>query len=433
MNYFYIRDLSCFRNKTYTQRLYNYLILNGFSFNNDFRKAELIIVDTCGYIKPKQEESVKAIQYLLEHKNSQAKIIVIGCLPLIDAAGIMNLGNLHAIASKELEKFDDLISAKIKFNSVEIPVKIDYPSSFQDTFITKLLNKFESVRSSIRALPVNILFIRGIKLISEKLTKTKNNRNSSDSGVTVYHVKVATGCFGNCAYCAIKFALGKMKSRPLKDIVRDFKACININNKARNIFLEAHDLGGYGLDTNSTVVELLTELFKVEGNYKVILHDINVLWLIKYYADLESIFIKNRNRIRYIDIAIQSGSNRVLASMKRPYLIEDAKKAVVNLKKKLPDVPVWTDIIVGFPGETEGDFEKSKKFIIEFASYGGGVWLSPYSDRPNTESSKMENKIDQSTISMRIKEILDSIAPYVQDSNGVVYAANFEGGSKIHQ
>lgn len=399
---FYINaSLTCLKTRAYAQKAYNYLILNGLIFIKDFREADFIIIDTCAYCQAKQDDSIKAIKHFTKRRKNGSTIIIIGCLPKIDSASILKLGDFYIISSDELEKLDDLIKAKFKFCSIPVPIKVeDHLLNFSlgNFFIKRLLTELKL----IHIISIKFFFKRCLKFIAKNIFREKNAGEYVDSSLTGYHVNVGRGCLGNCSYCAIKFVWGRMQSRPLADVLKDFEACIKINDKTKVISLETQDLGSYGLDINSTVVQLLNELFKIKGSYKIAVKHFNVNWIIKYYSDLEATFVKNADKIHYINVPIQSGSDRILELMRRPYRIEDARKTIINLKKKLPNIWVWADIMVGFPNETNEDFENTKQFIKEIVSYGVGIWLTPYSDRPNTEASKMKNKINKATINNRI-------------------------------
>ena len=363
---FSIYSTACLRTRTYAQQVYNYLIKNGFCYDKIFRKAGLIIIDTCAFSQERQNRSMSVIQYLIKHRRKNAKIIIIGCLPAIDPSAISGIKNIYSVSSNELEKLDKIINAEIKFRSIPSVVAVK-------SFVPPLLNMAEP--------------------------KTKYGNFSPIE----YHVNIGKGCLGNCSYCSIKFVWGRMQSRALDDIINDFRVCLS--KGAKIISLETQDLGAYGIDINTTVVELMQKLFEHEGNYKIVLHDLNANWLIEYYLGLERTFVNNADKIYFINIPVQSGSNRILRLMRRPYTIEEAKKSIFSLKKKLPNTLIWTDIMVGFPGETEKDFEETKRFMEEFKMIGGYFWLTAYSERKNTESSKMSDKVPFATIKLRVFEL----------------------------
>lgn len=227
-------------------------------------------------------------------------------------------------------------------------------------------------------------------------------------GDNVYHVRVATGCLGGCSYCAIRFVWGALKSRSTEDILEDVESAVR--DGADEIDLEAQDLGAYGMDIGTNIVNLLSGLFKVAGNCQLALNDFNPQWLIKFYPELKSIFADNQNKISYMNIPIQSASIRILKLMHRPYRIEELRNVLIDLKKAAPLLWIVSDIMVGFPGETEEDFRETKEFVkymkdLNILNY----WFTRYSDRPNTVASRMDNKIGERTIEQRVSELREIV------------------------
>ena len=160
------------------------------------------------------------------------------------------------------------------------------------------------------------------------------------------------------------------------------------------------------MDIGTTIFDLFKRIYEFDGNYKLIITDFNPQWLIKYHDELLSLFLENANRLKGIEIPIQSGCDRILRLMRRPYKIEDVKAKLEDLKKKLPDLRINTRIIIGFPGETTEDFNETKKLFQElcFRFYGVGVY--EYCDRPTAEASKMKDKIPHKIKHERAKILL---------------------------
>ena len=163
-------------------------------------------------------------------------------------------------------------------------------------------------------------------------------------------------------------------------------------------------MGSYGLDMGTNVMELLRKMFEIDGDYKLMINDLNCQCLIDHNPELEDILIRNAHRIDHITLPIQSASDRILTLMKRTYNIEDVKRCLMNLRSKAPALNITTHMMVGFPSETEDDFEQSKKFIrllkLPF------VDIYEYQDRPNTAAARMKDKVDTKTIKRRAQELL---------------------------
>lgn len=364
---FYICTVACMRKRTDNQKIYDYMIKNGFKFESDYGKADMIFIDTCAYCQMEEDNSVNAIQRCLDYKKESAQIIVLGCLPAINPLRLEQMGKLHCVPSGRFNELDKFIKPKIDYDSIPDNTKV---RDFYSPFVKEGLN--------------------------QKVGQNNLLGKYGYTGNDVNHVKVATGCLGNCSYCAIKLAWGKLKSRPLEDILKDFKRVIK--NGAKEVTLEAHDLSSYGLDIDTNVVALLRGVFGVEGDYKLVLHDFNPLWLMHFYKELKEILVNNHQRIKYINIPVQSGSNRILKLMHRPYKIEQIKEMLSDLMQAAPSLWVLCDIMIGFPGETSEDFEETKMFVKEMGEkYKINYWFTKFSVRPNTEAEKMENKVDEKT------------------------------------
>jgi len=189
---------------------------------------------------------------------------------------------------------------------------------------------------------------------------------------------------------------------PIKDIIQEFRQALDGGHKI--IYLAGEDVGAYGVDINTNIVKLLEELFKIKGDYKLKMLEFNARWLIKYSSDLITLFVKNCDKLDLITVCVQSGSDRILKLMNRNYKINDVKRCLAILNKELPKLIINGHIIVGFPGETKEDFEKTRAFLKEFKfKY---LTITSYSDRANTLASKMNGKISDKIIKKRISELI---------------------------
>jgi tRNA A37 methylthiotransferase MiaB len=126
--------------------------------------------------------------------------------------------------------------------------------------------------------------------------------------------------------------------------------------------------------------------------------------LIQYHDTLLPLFKENKQRIAYLSMPVQSASDRILHLMRRPYQISDIKACFNDLKKNIPEIPINTHFIVGFPGETDEDFEKTREFAESFDF--GRISIHPYNDRPKTDSSKMPEKVSEQTKFRRYRSLL---------------------------
>jgi len=203
---------------------------------------------------------------------------------------------------------------------------------------------------------------------------------------------------GNCSYCGIKNAIGTLKSKPIKECLAEFKK--GLSRGYKSFILLADDLGAYGLDIGTTFPALLKEFLKIEGNYKIYLFEMHPRWVIKYLDDL--VFAVKTGNVDEIMCPVQSGSDKILKSMNRFHKAEEIKSALRELRKANPGLKIFTHILIGFPGETEEDFDKTIKLLkdvnFDYTS------LYPYSERPNAPAISFPNKVSRQIIEKRIKK-----------------------------
>ena len=374
MKTFYLCALGCPRRGIDSQKIYNYLESNGYAFTEDYQHANLIVISTCAFVKDREDQSIQAINYYRDNRSDHSKIIVSGCLSKISPDMIEEYKDIDFLSPRELDNFDELIGAGIKFKDIPEPNKIYSHPLFAD-----------------------------LSAIPPKETKTRLNvrLDSEYDRDDLFTIRLARGCLGNCSYCAIKFAAGSLESKPIREIISEFKK--GLSQGHQTFTLVAGDTGCYGVDIGTSVVELLADIFKIDGAYKLVLKEFNAQWLIKYQSELETLLTTNYDKIDYIIVPVQSASDKILRLMHRPYKMENVKRCLRNLKNKIPQLKITTHIMAGFPGETEEDFQKSLDFIREFEfPY---VDIYGYEDRPRTQASKLEGKIPLEVINQRVKKL----------------------------
>lgn len=372
MKTYYLASAGCPRRAVDSQKIADYLETNNLEYTQDVKQADLIIVSTCAALKSREDLSKTAVTWYQEQKRQDAKIVVAGCLGKINPDVKKEFAEVAFISPREIDALDDLIAAKIRFKDIPDPNRIGSFPLFPD--------KPERQAKGER--------------LNKRLDLAYEKKD-------LFTLRIATGCLGNCSYCAVKFAVGQLESKPLDTIVNEFKN--GLDQGFQNFVLIAGDVGCYGVDIGISVVELLQALFAVEGSYKIIIKEFNAQWVVKYFEELSKIFRQNYEKIDYIVVPVQSASNRMLRLMKRPYTIEDVKKYLNIIKEKVPGLQISTHIMVGFPGETEEDFNESVDFIKEYEFPFVDIYA--YDDRPNTAASRMAGKVPQKLIERRVAAV----------------------------
>jgi MiaB/RimO family radical SAM methylthiotransferase len=375
----------CPRRSLETSRNYNYFLANGWLPTTRIKNADLIFIYSCGCFNSSEKRTLNTLKISLEEKAPQAEIVVTGCLLKINPGVFSDSGRYTILQTENLDALDSLINADTALASIPDANHI-YPMKDLISPRDFLVKKFKM------DVELSRLFFQKVKSLFFGRTKYKNTWN----------IRIAEGCMGNCSYCALKFAAGRVKSKAPDQVVEEFKQGVERGEKT--IVLINTDIGSYGQDIGTNLVELMRRLFEIDGDYKIRFIDFNPRWLIRYYDEWLPLLVKNRDKIAYMSMPVQSASDRILRLMRRPYTITDIKSRFSDLKKHIPELIINTHFIVGFPGETDQDFNLTLDFARSFDF--GRISIHPYHDRPNTESSKMPDKVSAETKFSRYRDLL---------------------------
>ena len=359
----FIKTLGCPKNEVDSEYMSGILTeLNEFNLVDKANNADVIVVNTCGFINDAKEESIETIFdaiYYKENKKSSA-VIVTGCLTQRYSSEL----------SKEIPEIDAMLGT----------------GNFD-----KLPEVIKEVMAGNKAYNV-----------SDPTFEYKANlpRNYSDD-YTAY-LKIAEGCNNNCTYCTIPKIRGKLNSRKIEDIISEAKRMIDSGIK--EIIIIAQDITQYGVDIygKNKLVDLLKELVKLEG----------IKWYRLLYAYPERInddlinLIKNEDKIcNYLDIPIQHSSEKVRKRMGRKGNKDDLLNTIKKIRKNIPDITLRTSLIVGFPQEDEDDFNNLINFVREIKFSRLGVFK--YSKEEDTPAYHMDGQIDEEIKTRRFNKIME--------------------------
>ena len=200
-------------------------------------------------------------------------------------------------------------------------------------------------------------------------------------------VEIASGCLSNCSFCQTKISKGNLKSYRPGSIISQIKN--DVKDGCNEIWLTSTDNGCYGKDIKSNLVELLKLCTKIEGNYKLRIGMLNPMYLSEILYDLILVYKNEEKIFKFLHIPVQSGSNKILKQMYRGHDIEIFKKTINEFRKSIPEITIATDVIVGFPNETEEDFKLTMDLIRE--TEPDIINISKYSQRSGTVSSRLKN------------------------------------------
>jgi threonylcarbamoyladenosine tRNA methylthiotransferase CDKAL1 len=198
-------------------------------------------------------------------------------------------------------------------------------------------------------------------------------------------VPISSGCLGYCAYCSVKLVKGKLKSYPIKDILKEIKFALK--EGCKEIWLTSQDTGSYGKDIGTSIIELLNEVVSIDERFMVRLGMMNPNHAIGMLDELIEVY-KDPKIFKFLHIPLQSGNNEILQLMKRQYLVEDFKKIVEKFREAFEHITIATDIICGFPTETKEQFQDTISVIEKLKL--DVINISKFNARPGTDAHKME-------------------------------------------
>lgn len=360
MNNVHIVTLGCSKNDVDSSMMYSLLDKNKYQMVNEPSQADILIVNTCGFIDAAKEESIDTILESVEYKNEGRckKVLLSGCLAQRYPEELI----------KEIPEIDGIIGTG----------NIDY--------INELLDRSIAGDLFIKTDNLNSAYIEGIR--KEKVNTTE-------------YVKISEGCNNNCSYCIIPSLRGKNRSRKIEDIYSEVEYLVS--KGAREIILIAQNTTDYGIDLYSkySLANLIKEISKIKD-----LKWIRVLYLYPdhFTDDLIEEFKNNQKLVNYVDMPLQHISDDVLKKMNRKTSKEHIIKTLKNLRKSVPDIVIRTTFIVGFPGESDDDFNQLVDFIKDIKFDKLGVF--EYSKEEGTKAASLDEQISDSIKEERKNEIM---------------------------
>lgn len=365
-----IISLGCAKNLVDTEMFLG--LAKEFNLNivNNFKQADILVVNTCGFIESAKQEAIDTILELVEYKKQGKIIIAMGCL---------------------VERYFEDLKREIPEVDYYVPIK-DYP---------KLNKIFEEITNN----KSTTTFDCAARVIS--------------TSPNYAYLRISEGCNNRCTYCAIPLIRGSFKSRPFDDIIMEAKYLSSKGITELNVI--SQDTSRYGTDINNSLAKLLDSLANL-NKFKLI----RVLYLYpdEITDELLEVIKKHDSIVKYFDIPIQHASDKILKAMNRRGNQELIANVITKIRTMMPDAIVRTTLIVGFPGETNNDFEILKDFVRKTKFDRLGVFK--YSDEEDTVAYAMDNKLDEETKDTRFNEIMEIQYYVIQELNNKLIGKTFE-------
>ena len=375
-------SLGCSKNLVDTEMMIGLFKKNNYEIVNEPQNADIIVINTCGFIESAKEEAINTILEMAEYKKKNCKfLIVTGCLT---------------------ERYkEDLIKS---LPEVDLFIKFsEYDTIWEQ--ITQLINNKNNAKT------INLIENETNNNNEEQRITIENYINTNEkldflnrvisTGKNYAYLRIAEGCNNFCTFCAIPYIRGRFTSRKIEDILEEAKLLANKGYK--ELIIIAQDTSKYGVDIyeKPMLAELLHKISKIEG----------IKWIRFLYTYPETITedliqeVKNNDKIcKYFDIPMQHISNSILKKMNRKSTGESIRKLITKLREEIPNVVIRSTLMVGFPGETEEDFEELYEFVKWAKLDKLGCFT--YSKEEGTVAYKMENQIHPMTKKKRYNKIM---------------------------
>ena len=366
-------SLGCSKNLIDTEIAIGHFKNNQYEIESNPEKAEIIVINTCGFIESAKEEAINTILEMAEYKKGKCKyLIVMGCL----------VQRYYKELIKELPE-------------VDLFIKIDeYDNMWRK--IEKLIKEdtieISTTNTSKRIAEIKPLPMPTCDEFYERVLTTGSN---------FAYLKIGEGCSNRCTYCAIPYIRGPFVSRKMEEIIEEAK--ILAQKGIRELIIIAQDTTKYGIDIygEAKLAQLLQKLSEIP----------EIKWIRFLYSYPEGITdeliqtVKNNEKIcKYFDIPIQHISNKVLKRMNRRTNKEQIEQLIKKLRKEIPNVTLRTSLIVGFPGETIDDFNQLSEFVEKAKFDKLGAFM--YSKEDGTPAAKLLGQIHSNTKKSRYNKIM---------------------------
>ncbi len=365
----YFISLGCPKNLVDSQVMLGRLESNQYRLVHQANEAEVIIINTCSFIQAAKEESIETILEMADQKlNGKCKVLVVsGCLP---------------------QRYSEKLSREIP----EIDLMIGTGQYYR---VTEFLSEYGN------ALQKGVLLPKRCYIDQPAFIHTdKDKRVQTGSRFSAY-LKLSEGCNRRCAFCIIPKLRGFVRSRTMDSLVIEAKELATSGVKELN--LVAQDLTHYGIETHykNNLVDLLPKLAAIDGIRWIRLH---YVYPDEFSDELINVIARENKIVKYLDMPIQHTNDRILYRMNRKLTKKKLFTVVKKLRSLIPEIVFRTSVIVGFPSETQEEFEELCRDLLELNFDHVGIFS--YSKEEGTKASKMGQQVHASTKSCRRKELI---------------------------
>ena len=354
----FVRTFGCSSNTADAEFMRGCLVEAGFSLVENARDADVLVFNTCAVKSPTEN---RIIEELKEAAKMQKKLLVSGCLPAINFERL----------SRQV-KFDGILGPSSAGKIVEAVQRV-----LRGEKIQWLKEDDRTEMKPLLALP----------------------RCASNPVVSI--VPAAQGCLGSCSYCCVVFARGSLRSYSIDEVVRRVRS--DLHSGAKEVWLTAQDMACYGRDIGANLPELLKAVCSIdESDFLIRVGMMTPNYVLDMLDSLIEAFL-DEHVFKFLHLPVQSGDDTVLKQMNRFYSVSDFREIVSSFRKAIPDITIATDVICGFPGESNEAFQRSLRLIEEVKP--DVVNVSKFFPRPRTKAERMTGKVSPAEVKRRSQNL----------------------------
>ena len=348
-------SLGCSKNQIDSEMILGLLTKDNFTITQYQEEADLIIINTCGFIDSAKNEALEEISRVISEKRSNQKLVVCGCLA---------------------QRYKDFL--EYNFKDIDLVISINEYPKFGE--LISHLFAYDNTNES--------LSFHSRILISSKHAP---------------YVRIADGCNNHCAFCAIPLIRGKYISREMEDILDEVRGLVK--DGAKEINLIAQDTSKYGVDNYHKLMlpSLLKEITKIDGIFMI---RIFYIYPESITDELIDVIKNNKNIAPYFDIPLQHASNKILKYMNRHSTKESSTLIISKIRKEIPNAVIRTTLMVGFPYETKKDFDELIDFVKEMRFFHMGAFM--YSREEDTPSYDMKHRVPKFVSKKRYNILMET-------------------------
>ncbi len=343
----YLEVYGCTANKSDASLVKGILKDNNYEIVDEINDADVLILLTCTVIDTTEQRMLSRLKVL---KNTGKRIIVGGCMASIQS------------------------------------------------------DKVKSVIPNVKLLPPQYSYqILDVLNYEKPIFKLKNKTKFSKYYNDIFApISIAEGCNFSCSYCITSLARGKLKSYPIDEITQDI--CSAIGQGCKEIQLTSQDTSSFGLDSGNNLGVLLTNISRINGQFRVRIGMMNPYTCLKNINSIINGY-KSSKIYKFLHLPVQSGDNVILEKMNRKYFVDDFLKIIKKFRETYPDITISTDVIVGFPTETDSQFQHTVNLLKELKPDITNI--TRYSARPNTKAKSMNGRVKTNIVKDRSKYLTE--------------------------